>query len=148
METVGLICEYNPFHNGHARQLRLVRQMLGEDCVLVCLMSGNYVQRGLPAGFPKQVRAQAALRCGADLVLELPLTVAVASAEGFAMGCRPISVAASARLPSIAPILSTLTSTAPATAGSKPTRWQRMKYSATLALTASTAARASAVASP
>lgn len=86
METVGLICEYNPFHNGHARQLRLVRQMLGEDCVLVCLMSGNYVQRGLPAGFPKQVRAQAALRCGADLVLELPLTVAVASAEGFAAG--------------------------------------------------------------
>ncbi|MBQ1647601.1 MAG: nucleotidyltransferase family protein, partial [Bacteroidales bacterium] len=49
METVGIICEYNPFHNGHARQLRLIRQAMGEDCAVVCLMSGNYVQRGEPA---------------------------------------------------------------------------------------------------
>ena len=86
MKTVGIICEYNPLHNGHVRQLRLARQALGESCTIVCLMSGNFVQRGLPAIYPKQVRAEAALRCGADLVLELPLTVAVSSAEGFASG--------------------------------------------------------------
>ena len=86
METVGIICEYNPFHNGHLRQLRLARERAGEDCAVVCLMSGNYVQRGEPAIFPKSLRAEAALRCGADLVLELPLTVALSSAEGFASG--------------------------------------------------------------
>ena len=86
MGTVGIICEYNPFHNGHLRQFRLARERAGEDCALVCLMSGNYVQRGEPAIFPKRLRAEAALRCGADLVLELPLTVALSSAEGFAAG--------------------------------------------------------------
>lgn len=86
MRSVGIICEYNPFHNGHARQLRLAREAVGEDCALVCLMSGNYVQRGAPAIFPKLLRAEAALRCGADLVLELPLTAALSSAEGFAAG--------------------------------------------------------------
>lgn len=86
MRTVGIICEYNPFHNGHLRQLRLAREAVGEDCALVCLMSGNYVQRGEPAVFPKAVRAEAALRCGADLVLELPLTAALSSAESFAAG--------------------------------------------------------------
>ena len=86
MKTVGIICEYNPFHNGHLRQLRLAREAMGEDCALVCLMSGNYVQRGEPAIFPKCIRAEAAVRCGADLVLELPLTVALSSAEGFAEG--------------------------------------------------------------
>ena len=86
MKTVGIICEYNPFHNGHLRQLRLARAAAGEDCALVCLMSGNYVQRGEPAVFSKAVRAQAAVLCGADLVLELPLTAALSSAEGFAKG--------------------------------------------------------------
>ena len=86
MRTVGIICEYNPFHNGHLRQLRLARAAMGDDCAVICLMSGNYVQRGEPAIFPKELRAEAALRCGADLVLELPLTAAVSSAEGFAAG--------------------------------------------------------------
>jgi predicted nucleotidyltransferase len=86
MRIVGIICEYNPFHNGHLRQLRLARERAGADCALVCLMSGNYVQRGEPAVFPKQLRVEAALRSGADLVLELPLTVALSSAEGFAAG--------------------------------------------------------------
>ena len=86
MESVGVICEYNPFHNGHLRQIRLIREAAGEDSAVVCLMSGNYVQRGEPAIFPKQLRAEAALLCGADLVLELPLTVALSSAEGFASG--------------------------------------------------------------
>ena len=61
MKTVGIICEYNPFHNGHARQFRLAREAAGEDCALVCLMSGNYVQRGEPAVFPKALRAGGAL---------------------------------------------------------------------------------------
>ena len=86
MKTVGVICEYNPFHNGHAAQLRRIRAEQGPDCAAVCLMSGNYVQRGEPALFHKAVRARAAILGGADLVLELPLTVALSSAEGFADG--------------------------------------------------------------
>ena len=86
MKTVGIICEYNPLHNGHARQLRFVRELCGEDCAIVCLMSGNFVQRGQPAVFHKTVRAEAALAAGADLVLELPVQYALSSAEGFAAG--------------------------------------------------------------
>ncbi len=84
MQTVGIICEYNPFHNGHRSQLMQIREDFGEDTGIVCLMSGNYVQRGEPAIFSKALRAEAAVRCGADLVLELPLTAALSSAEGFA----------------------------------------------------------------
>ena len=84
MKTVGIICEYNPFHFGHQRQFDLIRQQLGEDTRIVCVMSGNYVQRGLPAMWSKLVRAEAALRCGANLVLELPITGVLQSAEGFA----------------------------------------------------------------
>lgn len=86
MATVGIICEYNPLHLGHRKQLRWVRRNIGNDCGIVCLMSGNYVQRGYPAIVDKSLRAQAALQCGADLVLELPVNVSVASAEGFARG--------------------------------------------------------------
>ena len=86
MTTVGVICEYNPFHNGHLRQFSLIRERFGADTAVVCLMSGNYVQRGAPAVFDKQTRARAAALCGADLVLELPLTYALRSAEGFAAG--------------------------------------------------------------
>ena len=84
MQTVGVICEYNPFHLGHARQLELLRQKLGPETAIVCLMSGNYVQRGEPAIFDKCVRARAAVEAGADLVLELPVTAVLRSAEGFA----------------------------------------------------------------
>ena len=86
MKIVGIICEYNPFHNGHARQLRLVREALGQDCAIVCAMSGSFVQRGAPAIFSKTLRAEAAVRCGADLVLELPVNFCLSSAEGFAAG--------------------------------------------------------------
>lgn len=82
MRTVGVICEYNPLHRGHEKQLRLVRELGGEG--IVCLMSGNFVQRGAPAILDKSLRAAAALECGADLVLELPVTAALSSAEGFA----------------------------------------------------------------
>ena len=84
MRTAGIICEYNPFHNGHQHQLEAVRQRLGPDTALVCVMSGNYVQRGEPAMFDRLLRARAAVDCGADLVLELPLTACLDSAEGFA----------------------------------------------------------------
>ena len=83
MPVTGIICEYNPLHLGHAKQLRQIRS-LDPDGVIVCIMSGNFVQRGKPAIFNKAVRAQAALLCGADLVLELPVTAAVSSAESFA----------------------------------------------------------------
>lgn len=83
MKIVGIVCEYNPFHNGHQRQLQAVHAAGG---TAVCLMSGNYVQRGEPAILEKHVRAAAAVDCGADLVLELPVTYALRSAEGFAAG--------------------------------------------------------------
>lgn len=83
MKITGIICEYNPFHLGHQKQLDLIRRE-NPDGGIVCLMSGNYVQRGAPAIFDKQTRAKAALLCGADLVLELPVTAALSSAEGFA----------------------------------------------------------------
>ena len=86
MKTVGIICEYNPLHKGHVRQFTQIRQQFGEDTTIVCLMSGNFVQRGMPAIIDKSLRAKAAVECGADLVLELPVTYALSSAEGFAAG--------------------------------------------------------------
>lgn len=86
MKTVGIVCEYNPFHNGHKKQFDWIRAQLGAQTAIVCLMSGNYVQRGEPAVFDRQIRAEAALSAGADLVLELPITCALSSAEGFADG--------------------------------------------------------------
>lgn len=86
MRIVGVISEYNPFHNGHARLFRLLRQQLGEDAVIVCAMSGSFVQRGSPAIYDKITRAAAAVECGANLVLELPVQVCLSSAEGFAAG--------------------------------------------------------------
>lgn len=84
--TVGIVCEYNPLHLGHLRQIRRIRQEYGEDAPIVCAMSGNFVQRGAPALFDKSIRAEAAIACGADLVVELPVTAALSSAEGFAAG--------------------------------------------------------------
>lgn len=86
MKIVGVICEYNPFHNGHAKQLSAIRRLCGEDSAIVCLMSGNFVQRGHPAIIDKSLRAQAAVDYGADLVLEMPVEVSLSSAEGFAAG--------------------------------------------------------------
>ncbi len=86
MPTAGIICEFNPFHNGHAALFAKVRAALGADTAIVCAMSGNFVQRGEPAAFSKHARAEAALRCGADLVLELPLPWALSSADCFALG--------------------------------------------------------------
>ena len=83
MHITGIICEYNPLHKGHKKQLDIIRAS-DPDGVIVCIMSGNFVQRGKPAIFDKMVRAKAAVLSGADLVLELPVTAALSSAEGFA----------------------------------------------------------------
>lgn len=85
MKVVGLITEYNPFHNGHSYHIQKAREMTGADyCVVV--MSGHYVQRGEPACMDKYLRTDIALRSGADLVLELPVPFATESAEFFAAG--------------------------------------------------------------
>ena len=85
MKVTGIIAEYNPFHRGHKYQIDYCKKELGADYVIVA-MSGDYVQRGTPALLSKHVRAEMALRCGADLVLEMPVSVSTASAEAFAMG--------------------------------------------------------------
>lgn len=85
MKVTGIIAEYNPFHRGHKYQIDRCKKELGADYVIVA-MSGDHVQRGTPALLPKHVRAEMALRCGADLVLEMPVSVSTASAEAFAMG--------------------------------------------------------------
>ena len=85
MNAVGIVMECNPFHEGHAYLLRKAREVTGAEYVVVAL-SGNFVQRGIPAVQDKSVRAQAVLTAGADLVLELPLPYAVGSADLFAEG--------------------------------------------------------------
>lgn len=85
MKVVGLITEYNPFHNGHLYHIRKAREVTGADTVIV-VMSGNYVQRGVPAMMPKRLRAFAALEAGVAAVFELPVFFACGSAEYFAEG--------------------------------------------------------------
>ena len=86
MNVCGIICEFNPFHHGHAHLIRAIREQLGAGCGIVCAMSGDFVQRGEAAAFAKHDRAAAAVAGGADLVLELPLPWCVAGAETFARG--------------------------------------------------------------
>ncbi|QNL45117.1 nucleotidyltransferase family protein [Oscillibacter hominis] len=86
MGAAGIIAEYNPLHLGHRYQMERTRALLGEKTPIVCVMSGNFVQRGAFAIVRKHVRAEAAVCAGADLVLELPLPWALASAERFARG--------------------------------------------------------------
>ena len=83
MKTAGIIAEYNPFHNGHKYQIEQVKEETGADFVVIA-MSGDFVQRGTPAVLDKHTRTKAALLSGADLVFELPVTAACASAEYFA----------------------------------------------------------------
>ncbi|OPX42630.1 hypothetical protein CLHUN_34510 [Ruminiclostridium hungatei] len=85
MKVLGIVVEYNPFHNGHIYHMEKSREITGCDAV-VCVMSGNFIQRGEPAFLNKTARAEIALNCGADLVLELPHPYAMASAESFAFG--------------------------------------------------------------
>lgn len=85
MKLVGLITEYNPFHNGHLHHITKAKELTGADHAVV-IMSGDYVQRGVPAIMPKRLRAEMALRCGAAAVFELPVCYASGSAELFALG--------------------------------------------------------------
>ncbi len=85
MKTVGLITEYNPFHNGHAYHIKKAKELTGADRVIV-VMSGDYVQRGTPAIMPKHLRTECALLSGASLVIELPVCFATGSAEYFSWG--------------------------------------------------------------
>lgn len=85
MTIAGIICEYNPLHEGHVYHMNETRRRTGCD-FLVCVMAGAFVQRGEPAFLDKLVRAECALRAGADAVLELPVVYAVRPAELYARG--------------------------------------------------------------
>lgn len=84
LNVCAVVCEYNPFHNGHAYQLKTSREKGATH--IVAVMSGNYVQRGEAAVYDKWKRAYTALICGVDLVVELPVVWSVASAQRFALG--------------------------------------------------------------
>ena len=85
MNITGIITEYNPFHNGHLYHLTEAKKNTNCDAV-ICIMSGNFVQRGGPAIVDKWQRTEMALNNGVDLVIELPTYYAVSSAEFFAKG--------------------------------------------------------------
>lgn len=88
MKVVGLIAEFNPFHNGHAQLIEKIRDPMGpiKATHIVTVMSGNFVQRGEPALLSKQERVKTAINNGIDLVIELPIPWSIQSAEGFAKG--------------------------------------------------------------
>lgn len=83
MRKIGIVAEYNPFHNGHKYQIDTAKKLSGVDYVVIC-MSGNFVQRGEPALIDKDLRAQMAIDNGASLVIELPAPFAFQSASDFA----------------------------------------------------------------
>lgn len=85
MKVLGLITEYNPFHNGHKYHIEEAKRISGADYV-IAVMSGNFVQRGIPAVIDKYSRTQMAINNGVDLVLELPVCYSTSSAEYFAHG--------------------------------------------------------------
>lgn len=84
-EVLGIVAEYNPFHNGHLYHIQKTKELTGAKYV-VCVMSGNFVQRGNTSIVDKWKKAQMALANGVDLVIELPTVYSVSSAESFAMG--------------------------------------------------------------
>lgn len=85
MQICGIVAEYNPFHNGHAYQIRQAKKITGCDCLIV-VMSGNWVQRGEPAIVDKWKRSRCAMENGADVVIELPFLYVNQSADQFAHG--------------------------------------------------------------
>lgn len=84
VRSSAVICEFNPLHNGHAHLLGRMRDTVGQDGCVVCIMSGRFVQRGTPAVIDPYLRARMAVEAGADLVLELPFPYCASSAEHFA----------------------------------------------------------------
>ncbi|ACL69775.1 nucleotidyltransferase [Halothermothrix orenii] len=85
MPVLGIITEYNPFHNGHLYHLNQARTITDSNAV-ICIMNGNFVQRGEPALIDKWARTRMALKNGVDLIIELPLIYGIRSAEYFAYG--------------------------------------------------------------
>ena len=85
MKILAIICEFNPFHNGHRYLLEKAKKLSGADAVL-CIMSGNFTQRGEICVLDKYTRAKHAILGGADCVIQLPAPFAVAPAEIFAKG--------------------------------------------------------------
>lgn len=84
MKILGIVAEYNPFHNGHKYHIDAAKEIVNPDAVF-CVMSGNFVQRGEPAIYNKFIRANCAVNNGIDIVFELPLFASLSSAENFAM---------------------------------------------------------------
>lgn len=85
MNIVGIICEYNPFHNGHVYHLKKVKELFS-DSIVILVMSGNFTQRGIPSIIDKWDKTEIALEYGIDLIIELPFTFATQSADIFAHG--------------------------------------------------------------
>lgn len=90
LRACGVIAEYNPFHNGHSYHLKQTKKEMFCD-VVVCIMSGNWVQRGEYAIIDKWTRAQVALENGADIVVELPSAFAVQAADYFGLGAMKVA---------------------------------------------------------
>ena len=84
-KVLGIVCEYNPFHNGHLYHLEQSKRMTGSNYT-VAVMSGNFTQRGSTSLIDKWSKAEAAINCGVDLVIELPVLYSTSSAENFAEG--------------------------------------------------------------
>ncbi len=85
MDTVGIICEYNPFHNGHVYHLKKIKELF-PNSIIILIMSGNFTQRGIPSIIDKWDKTEIALEYGIDLVVELPFPFASQSADVFAHG--------------------------------------------------------------
>ena len=83
MKVLGIVCEYNPFHNGHLHHINMAKKLTHADYV-ICVMSGNFVQRGEPAILDKWTRTKMALLSGVDMVIELPIPYCISSAYYFA----------------------------------------------------------------
>ena len=94
MHITGIIAEYNPLHLGHQFHITKTRELIQKNAskasdashYIITILSGDFVQRGLPAILDKHTRARMALEAGSDLVLELPVSYALSSGEGFAFG--------------------------------------------------------------
>ncbi|MFA5340984.1 MAG: nucleotidyltransferase family protein, partial [Clostridia bacterium] len=84
MNIVGIISEYNPFHNGHLHHINEIKALFKNNVIIICLLSSNFVQRGEPALVDKYARADMAISNGADMVLEYPTLFCCASAEAYA----------------------------------------------------------------
>lgn len=85
MDSVGIVAEYNPFHNGHQYQLQMAKKNTDSN-IVIAIMSGNFLQRGEPALVSKWARTKMALQLGVDLVIELPYAFTIQKAENFAFG--------------------------------------------------------------